>query len=67
MDLIAGAPNTIAKVFRPIHTVWDDREVRGVKKAYRKYSRRTYKQYMQTGRIQDFNRSQRKLTNWDFD
>ena len=67
MDLIAGHPRLMTADARPHYTVWSKSEVIAVKKAHRRRSRRTYKQYLKTGRIEDFNRSQKLLTNWDFD
>jgi len=67
MDIIAGHSRLMTADARPIHTIWTKAEVIEVKKAHRRRSRRTYKQYLKTGRIEDFNRSQKLLTNWDFD
>ena len=67
MDLIAGSPRIMTEDARPKGTIWHPNGVIALKKAFRKKSRRIYKHYMNTGRIEDFNRSQRKLTNWDFD
>jgi len=67
MDLLLGDPNIIAADLRPKWTRWNPHQVANIKKDYRKWARRVYKQYMKTGDIRDFNRSQRKLTRWDFD
>lgn len=67
MDIIAGTSNIMTADARPKWTIWNPGEVSSVKKSYRKWARRTYKHYLRTGRIEDFNRSQRKLSNYDFD
>ena len=67
MDLIAGSPRIMTEDARPFHTLWSPEEVAADKKAFRKTSRRQYKHYMKTGRIEDFNRSQKMMTNWSFD
>jgi hypothetical protein len=67
IDLIAGNPRIMTADAKPKWTLWNPRQVSNVKKSFRKAARRIYKQYMKTGSINDFNRSQRLLTNWDFD
>lgn len=67
IDLIAGNPYTMTVDARPVHTIWMAWKVAKEKRIHNRRARRQYKHYMRTGDIRDFNRSQRPLTNWDFD
>lgn len=67
MDLILGNPHIMTATARPKWTAWLSATVAKTKKLHRRTRRRQYKQYMITGRIEDFNRSQKLLTRRDFD
>lgn len=68
IDYYSGNNNNIvAKNLKPKYTIWNPKTVIEDIKIHKRHARRSYKQYLRTGRIQDFNRSQRKITNWDFD
>ena len=66
IDYYLGS-NTVAKDLRPIFTIWNPSTINADKKAHKRRGRRTYKQYLKTGSLRDFNRSQKKITRWDFD
>ena len=66
IDYYLGS-NTVAKDLRPIFTIWKTTTVNADVKSHKRKSRRVYRQYLKTGNIRDFNRSQRKITRWDFD
>lgn len=66
MDLSLGS-HVVAKNVTPKWTVWNPKTVSKEIKRHKRVSRRVYKQYLKTGDIRDFNRSQRKITNFDFD
>lgn len=66
MDLALGG-NVVAKNVTPKWTVWNPKTVSAEIKRHKKASRRAYKQYLKSGDVRDFNRSQRKITNFDFD
>lgn len=59
--------NTVAKDLRPKFTLWRKTTVSKDIKSHKRRSRRVYKQYLRSGDIRLFVRSQRKLTRWDFD
>ena len=65
-DYCAGS-YTVAKQVHPIFTRWRPETVNRHIKLHKRRARRTYKQYLRTGDARDFNRSQRKITSWDFD
>ncbi len=67
MDLFAGSGNIMTERLNPVWTVWKGETLSMFKRDHNRRARRTYKQYMRTGDIREFNRSQRLLTNWDFD
>jgi hypothetical protein len=66
MDYYLGG-NIVVKDLRPIWTLWNPITVSKNIKAHKRKSRRIYRQYLKTGNIRDFDRSQRKITRWDFD
>ena len=66
IDYYSGK-NIVAKDLRPIYTMWSHTEIQKDIKAAKRRARRVYKQYLKTGDIRDYNRSQRKITRSDFD
>lgn len=66
MDYYFGK-DVVAKDLRPIWTGWKSETVNDDIKAHKRRARRAFRQYLKTGDIRDFNRSQRKITRWDFD
>ena len=66
IDYYLGS-DTVTQDLRPIFTIWNPTTVNADIKAHKRRERRAYKQYLKTGAIRDFNRSQRKITRWDFD
>ena len=66
MDYYLGE-GVVAKDLRPIYTCWGRATVASHIKAHKRRCRRAYRQYLKTGDIRDFNRSQIKITRWDFD
>jgi hypothetical protein len=66
MDYYLGK-YTVAKDLKPIWTVWKHTEVTKDIKAHKRKTRRSYRQYLKTGDVRQFNKSQRKITRWDFD
>jgi hypothetical protein len=66
MDRYAGI-NTVAKDLRPKRTIWNSKTVKSHIKSHNRRARRVYKQYLKTGDILTFNRSQKKITRFDFD
>jgi len=67
IDLIAGSPHIMIVDVNPIYTQWNNETVALIKKKHRRTKRRQYNQYMKTGSIRDFNRSQKPLTRLYFD
>jgi len=68
MDYFSGNNNNIvAKDLRPKYTIWKQTTVQDEIKLHKRIARRRYKQYLRTGRIQDFNRAMKKITRWYFD
>ena len=63
MDLIAGLPNLKAAQSGPKYTIWRPDSVAKVKRLHNRTSRRQYRQYVKTGDIRQFNRSQKLFTN----
>lgn len=57
----------VAKYYKPRWTVWAPPTVKEEVKLHKRRTRRAFKQYLRTGSIKDFNRSQKLITNWDFD
>jgi len=66
MDYYLGE-YTVAKDLHPKWTIWNPSTVTKDIIAAKRRARRTYKQYLKTGSMVDFNRSQKKITRWDFD
>lgn len=66
MDRASGK-DIVAKDLKPIYTVWDRRTVRKSIRAAKRRSRRAYKQYLKTGDIRAFDRSQRQVNRLCFD
>jgi hypothetical protein len=66
MDYFIGE-YVVAEDLKPIWTIWKHTTVVKDIKAAKRRARRTYKQYLRTGDIRQFNKSQRKITRWDFD
>jgi len=58
---------TVVKDLRPKFTIWNPSTVNEDVKLHKRRGRRIYKQYLKTGDIRIFNRSQKKITRWDFD
>jgi len=67
IDIYAGNGYVVAKNYKPVWTCWRSSTVTKHVREHRRTQRRRYKQYLKTGRIEDFNRSQKKITKWDFD
>lgn len=61
------ANSILNKNYKPTCTIWRHATVRKDVKAHKRRGRRVYKHYLKTGRIEDFNRASRPMTNWDFD
>jgi len=59
--------SVVVKDVRPIYTMWSHDTVRKSITSHKRHSRRTYRQYLKTGNINDYNRSQRKITRYNFD
>ena len=57
----------VAKYYKPRWTIWSPKLVSDEVIAHKRRTRRAYKQYLRTGSMRDFDRSQRIITNWDFD
>lgn len=57
----------VGKDLHPIYTIWNPKTVSKYVKKHKKSSRRSYKQYLKTGDIRQFNKSQRMITRRDFD
>jgi hypothetical protein len=57
----------VAKNYKPKWTCWRASTVTEEKRIANRKARRAFKQYLKTGSIKDFNRSQKMLTQWDFD
>lgn len=55
------------KHYKPKWTCWRQKTVKKHVKLHNRRGRRVYKLYLKTGRIEDFNRACRPMTNWDFD
>ena len=57
----------VAKDLKPIYTCWNPKTVNKYIKDHKRKARRIYKQYLKTGDVRLFNKSQHKITRWDFD
>lgn len=57
----------VDKDLHPIWTCWNGKTVRANIKAHKRSSRRAYRQYLKTGNLNDYNRSQRRISRRDFD
>jgi hypothetical protein len=57
----------LAANYKPVWTCWNRKTVSADVKAHKRRARRTYKHYLKTGCINDYNRSQKLMTTWDFD
>jgi hypothetical protein len=66
MDLILGH-YIVGKDLHPIHTIWNPKTVAKNIKAHKKSARRSYKQYLKSGDMRQFNKTQRMITRRDFD
>lgn len=66
MDYYLGK-DIVAKDLRPVWTRWRSTTIKEFKTAAKRRHRRAYRQYIRTGDIRDYNRSQRKITRWEFD
>ncbi len=66
MDYFLGE-NTVAEDLHPIYTIWNHYTVKKDIIAHKRRARRTYRHYLKTGNIRDFDRSQRKISRYDFD
>ena len=67
MDYYSGSDYVVTKNYKPKWTCWKSSTVTKWVKEHKRTQRRIYKHYLKTGDIRDFNRSQRKISNWDFD
>ena len=66
MDFELGI-NIVGKDLHPIYTIWNPKTVSKNIKAHKKSARRSYKQYLKSGDVRQFNKSQRMITRRDFD
>lgn len=66
MDYFIGDYVVVEDV-KPIYTVWNPKTVAKDILAHKRKARRSYKQYLKTGDIRQFNKSQKKITRYDFD
>ena len=66
MELLLG-DSVVGKDLKPIYTIWNPKTVSKDIKAHKRKSRRTYKNYLRTGDIRQFNKSQTMITRRDFD
>jgi len=66
MDFYEGS-QVVAANYKPKWTIWNRKTVGKHLTEHKRRSRRIYKLYLKTGDIRDYNRSQRKITTWDFD
>jgi hypothetical protein len=66
MDFYEGGL-ILAANYKPKWTCWSRKTVTAHVKAHKRKSRRLYKHYLKTGDIRDYNKSQRMMTQWDFD
>ena len=66
MDIYEGGL-ILAKNYKPEWTCWTHKTVAAHVKAHKRKMRRLYKQYLKSGDIRDYNRSQCLMTTWDFD
>lgn len=57
----------VGKDLHPKWTIWNPKTVTKHIKNHKKASRRSYKQYLKSGDIRQFNKSQKMITRWDFD
>jgi len=57
----------VAKNCKPRWTRWNPKTVQEDILLHKRRTRRAFKQYLRTGDIRDFDRSQKLITNWDFD
>lgn len=66
MDYYLGE-YVVVEDLKPIYTIWNPKTVAKDIKAHKRKARRSYKQYLKTGDIRQFNKSQKKITRYDFD
>jgi len=66
MEILKGG-KILAKDYHPQMTRWNPSTVAKHVKIHKRKMRRIYKQYLRTGDIRDYNRSQYLMTRWDFD
>jgi len=57
----------VAKYYKPRWTIWNPKTVQEEVKLHKRRTRRAFKQYLKTGLQKDFDRSQKLITQWDFD
>lgn len=57
----------VGKDLHPIYTIWNPKTVAKRVKEHKRRTRRTYKQYLKSGDIRQFNKSQIMITRRDFD
>jgi len=67
MDDYYTGNSVVVKDVRPIYTIWNPKTVSKDITSHKRRSRRAYHQYLRTGSLNDYNRSQRKITRFDFD
>ena len=66
MDYYLG-DYVVVEDLKPIYTIWNPKTVAKDIKAHKRKARRSYKQYLKTGDVRQFNKSQEKITRYDFD
>jgi hypothetical protein len=57
----------VDKELHPIYASWNGKTVRKIVKIHKRSSRRSYRQYLKTGNMIDYNRSQKRISRHDFD
>ena len=66
MDIFTGGA-ILAAEYKPKWTCWRAATVKKHVKEHNRRARRTYKHYMKTGNVRDFDKSQYLMTRKDFD
>lgn len=66
LDIEIGS-DVVGKDLKPIYTIWNPKTVSKDIKAHKKRARRSYKQYLNSGDVRQFNKSQKMITRRDFD
>lgn len=66
MDYFTGSV-IVGKDLKPIYTIWNPKTVSKYIKLHKKSQRRSYKQYLKSGDVRQFIKSQKMITRRDFD